>query len=290
MSGEERRKEYEKRLQEADGFPTARISGSGKVHIQGVGTISISGSGQVSQDEIRISGSGKLPGGLKVKSLRCSGSVSVDGDIEAEDMSFSGSASIYGNVIARMLSAAGSFSAHGMTKANTIEAAGSCKFYKGIEAEDTLRVAGSLRVPTDVKAKKLVELRGIFDVDGKIVTDRFEARLIRSSKPDSQVLGGIQAINVNIRKKGIGGSWILNLPFFRRLLREGRLYTTNIIAEDRVYLENVFCDNVQGRDVTIGEGCTIRGKVSYSEAISVHPTAKLSLAPQKTAKTGERER
>jgi cytoskeletal protein CcmA (bactofilin family) len=281
MSGEDRRKEYERELQNTDGFPTARISGSGKVHIPGVGTIHISGSGTVSQDEIRISGSGKLPGGLKVRSLRCSGSVSVDGDIEAEDMSFSGSASVHGNATAGMLSAAGSFSVHGKARVGTMEATGSCSAYEGIEAEDTLRVAGFLRVSTDVRAKKLVELRGIFDVGGRIVTDRFEARLGRPSRPDSQVSGGIQAISVDVRKKETRSSWILSVPFLRRLLREGRLYTTNIIAEDRVCLENVSCDNVQGSNVTIGEGCVIRGKVSYSETVSVHSAVRLPSAPQK---------
>lgn len=280
MSGEEKRKLYEKELQETGEFLTARISGSGKVYVEGVGTIHVSGSGQVSQDEIRISGSGRLPGGLKVKSVHCSGSVTVQGDIEAEDLSFSGSASIDGNATAKRLTAAGSLSVYGEVKATLVETAGSCRFGKGVEAVDALRMAGSLRASGNVKAKNLVEFRGAFAVDGRIVTNRFEARLVRSDISESHVFGGIQAGSVNVRKRE-RDVMIFGLSILGRFFGEGRLRTTSIISDGKVYLENVDCDDVQGWDVTIGKGCTIRGKTSYSNTISVDPDAKLASAPQR---------
>lgn len=79
-------KEYEKKLRET-AIPSTRVSGSGKVHIEGIGDLRISGSGVVSSEKI-IRGSGSLPDGLKVRRVSCAGSVSIEGDVEAEEMSF----------------------------------------------------------------------------------------------------------------------------------------------------------------------------------------------------------
>jgi len=71
------------------------------------------------------------------------------------------------------------------------------------------------------------------------------------------------------------------LSIFGRRLSEGELSTTDIVGREKVYLENVHCDNVTGRDVTIGEGCEVRGKVRYSGTVEVHPTAKVKNPPEK---------
>jgi len=280
MSGEERMEAYEEKLRSKPTIPTTRISGSGKVHIEGIGEVRVAGAGFVSPEEIDISGSGSLPGGIRVKKVKCSGSISVEGDIEAEDMDFAGSADVEGHVKAGTLSTAGSFSAHGKVKANVMKSAGSSRVSSGIDADDTLRAAGTLRVLGDVKAKNLVDLRGAFQVDGEIVADRFEARL---SRHESHVRGGIRARDVDVRRKESEGLVIFGIPILRRFFREGKLYTTSIIAEEKVYLENISCDNVQGRDVTIGQGCNVRRKVTYSESISVHPTSTLAAPPEKLA-------
>lgn len=279
MSAEEKMREYEKKLRQA-GIPTTRISGSGKVHIEGMGDIRISGSGFVSPEEIKISGSGRLPGGIKAGRISCSGSVSIEGDAEAEEMSFSGSASIEGDAKAKTLSASGSFSVGGEVKGSSMKVAGSCKIGNRIELEDILRVNGSFKASGDVKAKNMVELHGRFDIDGKIVTRDFEAEL---SRLESHVRNGIEAVNVSVKKRGFEGIVLFGVPIFGRIFRNGKLYTTDIAAKERGHLENVCCNNVYGRDVTIGEGCVIKGKVKYSESISIHPKAKLSNPPEKQA-------
>jgi cytoskeletal protein CcmA (bactofilin family) len=280
MSGEERMEAYEEKLRAKPTIPTTHISGSGKVHIDGIGEVRVAGAGFVSPEEIDISGSARLPGGIRVKKVKCSGSISVEGDIEAEDMVFAGSADVEGNIKAGILSAAGSFSTHGEVKASVMKSAGSSRVGNGIDVDDTLRSAGALKVMGDVKAKNLVDLRGTFDVDGGIATDRFEARL---SRHESHVRGGIRARDVNMIRRESEGLVILGIPILRRFFREGKLYTTGIMAEEKIYLENVSCDDVQGRDVTIGQGCNVRRKVTYSESISVHPTSTLATPPEKQA-------
>lgn len=279
MSGEERMKEYEKKLRET-AIPSTRVSGAGKVHIEGIGDIRISGSGVVSSEEIKISGSGSLPGGLKVKKISCAGSVSIEGDVEAEEMSFSGSSSIAGNVSTKSLSASGSLSVDGEVKGSLLKAAGSCKVGKGINLEDALQVHGSFKVLGNLEAKNSVELHGAFTVNGKVVTDKFEAEL---SRHESHVRNGIEAVSVNVKSKGVEGLVIFGIPIIGKIFHDGKLYATNILAKETVYLENVCCENVYGKDVTIGKGCVIKGKVKYSGSISVHPEAKLTNPPEKSS-------
>jgi len=278
MSGEERMSEYEKKLRET-AIPTTHVSGSGRVHIEGIGDIRISGSGYVSPEEIKISGSGSLPNGIKSRRIGCAGSILIEGDAEAEEMSFSGSGSIAGDAKAKVLSASGSLSIGGEVEGSSMKVAGSVKVGNKIELEDALQVHGSLKVLGDIEAKNMIELYGKFDVNGKIVAESFEAEL---SRLESHVRNGIEASNVSVKKKGVEGLVLFGIPIIGRIVRDGKLYTTDIVAKERVYLENVCCDNVSGKDVTIGEGCIIKGTVKYSDIISVHPTAKLSSSPKKS--------
>lgn len=270
---------YEKMLKKT-AIPTTRVSGSGKVNIEGIGEVHISGSGFVSPEEIRISGSGRLPGGIKVGRLSCSGSVSVDGDVEAEEMRFSGSASIDGNITAKQLKASGSFSAGGKAKGNSMHFSGSCRIFGEVELDDELQAYGSLRVLGNIKAKRRIELHGRFLINGKVVTDEFEAELGRW---ESRIRNGVEAINVEIRKREFEGIVIFGIPIFGIFSkRKGKLTTSDITAKERVFIENVSCNNVIGKYVVIGEGCEIKGKVKYSDKVSIHPKARLTVPPEKS--------
>lgn len=270
-------RKYERELRQMT-IPTTRVRGSGKVHIDGVGDVQIAGSGFISPKIIEISGSGRLPSGLKVEKLKCTGSVSVEGDIEAEEMYLSGSASIAGNVKAKSLSASGSFSVDGDAQGSLLKVAGSCRIGRIVELEKALHVYGSLKVSGDVRAGKCVELKGKFDIGGKIITKDFSARLNRY---ESYTRGGIEAVNINVKKKGIEGVVIFGIPIFGIISHYGKLYTSNIVAKEKVYLENVCSENVVGRDVNIGKGCIVKRSVKYSNSISVHPKAKLAIPPEK---------
>lgn len=284
MSSEDKLKEYEKKLAEAIRTQTINISGSGKVHIEGVGDVHVRGSGSVSPDEVKISGTGTIPGGLKTKRIVCAGRVSITGDAEAGEMRFSGSTKVHGNIDAKILEASGTLAAGGEVKGSQVEVAGLFRAAKGIKLEDGLLVHGHLRVSNDVNVEKSVRLRGSFDIHGRVLTGNFEARLRGMEwlkRLESHVENGIEAVNVDIRKSTDRGTSILGIRALGKIFGEGRLYTTNIVARDRIYLENVTCDNVHGRVVVLGEGCEVRGKIQYSESVSTDPTSKLSLAPEK---------
>lgn len=260
-------------------IPTTRVIGFGKANMPGIGDVRISGSGYVSSEEIRVSGSGLLPGGIKVGRVKGSGSISVDGDIEADEMHFSGSASIMGSVRATSLSASGSFRADNGATGRSMEVSGSCRIGDKIQLEDSLIVHGSLSVRGDLDARKLVELEGSFDIDGRLTTSTFAAELRHST---SYVEDGIQADHIDVRK-GRPKDSPFDLSIFGGRFGEGELVTTDINGGEEVYLENVRCDNVTGKHVTVGEGCEVLGKIRYSGTIDVHPSARTQSPPKKTS-------
>ena len=272
-------REYERKLRDLT-IPATSVSGSGRVSVPGIGEMRISGSGDVSSEEIRVSGSGSLPGGFRVGRIRSSGSFTIGGDIEADEMHFSGSASVLGNVYAQSLTASGSFRAGGGAAGGSMRFSGSCRIGGAVQLEDSLVAHGSLTVSGDVNARNRVELEGRFDVDEKLTTGIFKAELSHSR---SHVDKGIEADDVDVRKgRGAEGLVIFGFTIFGRRFREGELSTTDVVGREKVYLENVYCDNVTGRDVTIGEGCEIRGRVRYSGAVEVHPKARVVNPPERT--------
>lgn len=282
-SSADRMKEYEKKLAE-DAIPTTTISGFGRFSIPGLGEGQIAGTSRISPEEINVSGSSQLPGGIRVVSVTTSGSSTIRGDLEASRMKFSGSTIINGALVFGHLEGSGSLIAGEGARGDSMRVSGSCKIDGDVELEEGLIVHGSLSTKGNVVSKGSMELDGSFDVDGKIEAETFEARL---SRYRSRVDEGIKADTIDIRK----GSRFDRLPrFAARLLGmgrgEGELVTTDIHGRDEVYLENVTCDNVTGGKVTIDEGCEIRGTVRYTESVEVHPDARLENTPQQTPAEG----
>jgi len=268
-------------------IPSTRVGGSGRVSIPGFGEVRISGSGHVSPEEIRVSGSGRLPGGLTVGRLISSGSVRVAGGIRAREVRLSGSAGVRGDVHAGSLRASGSFGAEGGAYGGSMRFSGSARIGEGIDIGGGLVAHGFLRAGGDVKAGS-VELVGSLDIEGNITAETFTAELRRDR---SHVEGGIRADIVDVRRGAGSGS----LSFGERLLAyglrmfgrgEGELCARDIAGRESVHLENVICENVSGGDVTIGEGCEVRGRVLYTGSLEVHPEAKVRSRPEKVESIG----
>jgi len=275
--GTERMRRYEEAMKEGR-IPVGRVSGSGKIHIPEVGDIHIAGSGRVSPEEISVSGSCRLPGGLKVGLLKASGSLSVDGGIEAEEMKVSGSASIGGEVKASSISASGSFKVAGGITARSIHLAGSAKIEEGVHSGESLTAHGYISVGGDVEVEGRAELRGHFDIDGRLRAERFEAEL----RDHSRIDGGVEADYVTILQGKRGrGIVLFGRPLLTWRTKGGRLTTTDIVGRREVHIEHVTCVDVTGGDVHIGEGCEVRGRVRYWGNLEVHPEAKMSHPPER---------
>jgi cytoskeletal protein CcmA (bactofilin family) len=247
-------------------IPATRISGSGRVTLQGFGTVKVSGSGSISPERISMSGSSTLPGGLRVGELKTSGSSRVEGEVHADGMEFSGSASIDGDAHFDHLRKSGSLDVEGGVYGNTMRVSGSTTIRGDAEIADELRSSGSIRVEGGVKSKGVVELRGVFEVRGRVKARHFEARLGRRL---SVVEEGIEAEVVDVE------------PLPRDWDREGGLRTKDVVGVEEVTIENVECENIRGGRVVIHGGCRVNGKVEYTESIEVSPNSYLAQEPVK---------
>lgn len=247
-------------------IPATRISGSGRVTLQGFGTVKVSGSGSISPERISTSGSSTLPGGLHVGELKTSGSSRVEGEVYADRIEFSGSASIDGDAHFDHLRKSGSLDVEGGVYGNTMRVSGSTTIRGDAEISDELRSSGSIRVEGGVESKGVVELRGVFEVRGRVKARHFEARLGR---------------RLSVAEEGIEADVVDVEPLPRDWDREGELRTKDIVGVEEVTIENVECENIRGGRVVIHGGCRVNGKVEYTESIDVNPNSYLAQEPVK---------
>jgi len=247
-------------------IPATRISGSGRVTLQGFGTVKVSGSGSISPERISMSGSSTLPGGLHIGELKTSGSSRVEGEVHADRIEFSGSASIDGDAHFEHLRKSGSLDVEGGVYGNTMRVSGSTTIRGDAEISDELRSSGSIRVEGGIESKGFVELRGGFEVRGRVKARHFEARLGR---------------RLSVAEEGIEADVVDVEPLPRDWDREGELRTKDIVGVEEVTIENVECENIRGGRVVIRGGCRVNGKVEYTESIEVSPNSYLAQEPVK---------
>jgi cytoskeletal protein CcmA (bactofilin family) len=246
-------------------IPTSKISGSGRLTVPGHGVFKISGSGRISPEQIKTSGSSKIPGGLKVGEVKVSGSSTIEGDIETEYMTVSGSSSVEGNLTCEDLEKSGSLRVDGNLKCRTAQLSGSTKVGGTGVIEKELKNSGSIRFGDDVECEGHIRFSGGFEVQGKVTAKSFEAKLGRK---ESFIQGGIEAEYIEVRESR--ENW----------RGDGVLITTDVVGEE-VILENVECDNVTGNKVTILPGCRVKGKIQYRESVKVDPNTRMESEPER---------
>ena len=247
-------------------LPSTKISGSGRVTLPGYGLLKISGSGRVSEDSIDTSGSSVIPGGLVLQRLKTSGSTRIEGDIKADTIKFSGSAHVEGNLECEEVIKSGSITVDGGLKARYVRSSGSTRVSKGGHIGHELESSGSTAFGGDLVSDDRILYSGVLRVDGSLQAKSFEARL---SHDESIIRDGITADFINIQRSY--NDWI----------GKGSLYTADITG-DEITLENVECDNVTGKKITIMGGCRIKGKITYGDEIKVDPSSRLENTPEKT--------
>lgn len=247
-------------------IPTTRISGSGRISVPEYGDFKVSGSGRISPEEISTSGSSIIPGGLTIGDLKTSGSARIDGDITAEMVKFSGSASVEGNLSCEEIHKSGSLKVDKDMKIKYGKFSGSTNVGGGGSVERELEASGSISFGRDLVSEERILYSGVMRVDGKVEAKSFEARL---SRDESYIRDGIKADYINIQ---------LSHDDWRN---RGSLITTDITG-DEIVLENVECDNVTGKKITLLGGCRVKGNVQYSDTIKVESENRLSSEPEKT--------
>ncbi len=208
-----------------------------------------SGAGTVPAGEyeaVKVSGSARLAGDVRCTSLSVSGSFGGSGSITCSGgVHLSGSASIDGPISAGELKASGAFKC------------------KGLRGGD-LRVAGAARVDGDMEGDS-IRVSGSINCSGLVNADRIEIHIEGTCSAGS--MGGSE---IGIEAKPCSGG----LSRFFSKNRCGSMRVAESIEGDNIYLEQVTCPSVIGRNVTIGPGCRI-GSVQFSENVEISPDAQV---------------
>jgi len=240
--------------------------------------VKISGSGRVSEDEIVISGSGRILSDVEVKSIKVSGSASIDGKVKASQINISGSALFNDEVESNEIKISGSARFASNVKSKFMRISGSCSINGNLIVNEYLKSSGSIKVDRHINSNGAIEIYGSIKTNGDIKSKIFYAKL----NGISEVKGNIEADDIEIHGKSEErGLVIFGVTIFGFKGKASRLYVSNIYAKNRVYIENVTCNNIEGSIVEIGRGCEVKGKVKYKREVKVHEKAKLASQPEK---------
>lgn len=221
-----------------------RISGSGSLAAGEYGLVSVSGSakftGPVRAERVKISGSCRGCGPLTTGEMGVSGSFRCDDALEAGSLRVSGSLKCAGAFRGGTVDCAGSMDVGGDVSASVLGVSGTFSVKEGTKIEaDEIRCDGSIRVNGQISADKLIA-RGFV-----------EAR---------EVVGD----SVCIRSQLLH-TWLA--VFLPKLASQ-----VDLIEATTVELRGVTAGTVNGRDISIGPGCTIE-RLDCSGTLSIDPTA-----------------
>lgn len=217
-------------------------------------------------DEINVSGICSITGDIKANLINVSGKMDAEGEISVEHFKSSGMSTIEGSL-----------------KANTMKSSGKTNVEGKIEGND-LEISGMLDIVGNITGERL-KLSGYSMVDGDIEVDYFEC----SGKIESEGLINADSVNITLRNhcsaQEIGGKTIAiledqkteNKGLFASLFTENRKDTLScsLIEGDEIHLENVLCETVRGKNISIGKGCIIE-KVEYTDTIEIIEDAKVN--------------
>lgn len=239
----------------------------------------ISGSGSIpggEYDHVRVSGSGRCQGNIKCRSFHGSGSTHCTGNLECEEgFHVSGSGHIDGDVKANEIHCSGSLHAGGGLEAVTeLHASGSCHVERDCISHGMLHASGSLSVEEGIEAEKAM-ISGKLQCKGLLNAEIVEMKLGSRNPSRVGAIGGSQILVEYGNESHRGGVRIFGLWIGSAKAAEERgiiLRVAESIEGDVLNLEGVETPLVVGKDVRIGDGCRI-GTVRYSGELQVSENA-----------------
>jgi len=196
-------------------------------------------------EELRVSGSVKLRGPLKLGTVSVSGSLSVEGDVEAEVLEVSGSARISGNLRSREVRASGSLSVKGSTETAELRISGSGEI-SGHVKTGILEVSGSLRA-LDVEASGA-------RIDGAARVERLSGKKVFIGK-DSEVSGLVVGCYVEVGRDA---------------------EVERVVGDSVVVRRGAEVDYIEARSVVVERGAEVED-LRYIEKAEIHEGAYVHL-------------
>jgi cytoskeletal protein CcmA (bactofilin family) len=195
------------------------------------------------------------------------GRISGIGKVSGDEITVHGSAHLPGGLKTGKIVTHGSADFNGAINAESMESAGSTRVEGDITVKKGIRCKGVLTGRGNVSAASL-DFAGSLRIQGTLKTESFEGKLGENT---SRIENGVTSERIHIETGDIG--WHRS---------SGELVTSNINGGD-IYLENVVCDNIAGKRITLGPNCKVKGEVNYTESVEVHPTASLAHPPKRSS-------
>jgi len=235
------------------------------------GSASISGAGNIGggdYERVSISGAGKVTGDITADEIKISGSGKIQGLARAVRVTTSGAAVFEAGIIADELRISGSTRSHGVAEVKELKCSGVFKTDGSLTSE-YVKVSGSLAVGGDVSSE-IFKTTGAFRIGGLLSADHIEINL--AGRCEAREIGGER---IEVRR----GGWHQRGLILDGLIRiftgsSTSLLQCQVIEGDAVHLEDTEADVVRGKRIVIGPGCDIK-TVEYSEELSVDEDAKV---------------
>ncbi len=242
---EERMEEVGRRVREAIGQIGPKVEAGGKrIIIRAAGSVSPEGPIEI----LKCTGSGKVKSDLNAEVVRISGACKIDGTCETSTFHSSGSAAVASNLTAQEFHSSGSTAVGGDLRAQEIHSSGSLKVKGSILDAQEVHSSGALKVDQWVRAKEFNSAGGLAIGEG-IEAEEVKIKLSGTSK-----VPRIQARKIAVQQRK----------------RAGELMVDTIEGEE-IHLEGTRAKLVRGKDVRVGQFCTI--DVVEAKELEVHETS-----------------
>ena len=176
---------------------------------------------RVAIEELRVSGSIKLRGPLKIISASITGSLAVDGEVKVDRLSISGSAKIDGRLVGDEVKVSGSMSVKASIEASELRVSGSLDVAERIKAS-FLEVSGSLKT-SFIEANEAL-------LSGKILAEKITGRKIIVGKK-SEVKGTIIGCEVEVDKEAEVERVVSDKVFIRKNAEVNYVEANHVVIE-----------------------------------------------------------
>lgn len=210
-------------------------------------------------EDIKISGMGALPGG-EFHTVSVNGMGKCSGALSAEKITVNGTFKCEGSIDSRSLGVNGTLKCMGPLRAETASCNGAVDVIGDMTANE-LTVGGALHVTGGRLEGESITSTGTIHTEGQICADRLKASGIIKAR---EIVG--DSISIHSGRFAIG---------FLKMFLSPAGSSADLIEATTVELSGVTAKAVNGRDVTIGPGCSIES-LDCTGTLSIDPSSNVA--------------
>lgn len=214
-------------------------------------------------NKVNVSGAGHITSDLECESLVISGSFVCEGAVKADSIRVDGTAEVRGDVIAQSAVVNGASHMRANFDVQKLKVAGAAEIDKRLSGGQ-VNVQGTLTVGGDCEVE-LFKASGAFSIGGLLSADTIDVKMYGRSKADE--IGG-ESVSFRHMKRPI-----VDLAVALGMTKATSL-EVRIVEGDHVFLERAKVGTVRGRDVQIGDGCSVE-LVEYTGEFKQSGSAKV---------------